>query len=75
MTENDDLTNTVNTFVNILDTEQKTVTKALIDSKLLYIYLTMPKAKRKDMEKLVPFVYKVEPDAVRDELYSHYGIK
>lgn len=71
---NENLTNTVNTFVNILDTEQKTVTKALIDSKLLYIYLTMPKAKRKDMEKLVPFVYKVEPDVVRDALYAHYGI-
>ena len=49
--------------------------KLILNSKLLYIYLTMPKAKRKDMEKLVPFVYKVEPDAVRDELYSHYGIK
>ena len=74
MNENDDLTNTVNTFVNILESEQKNVTRTLIDSKLLYIYLTMPKAKRKDMEKLVPFVYKVEPDVVRDALYAHYGI-
>lgn len=74
MTENENLTKTVNTFINILESDSENVTKPLIDSKLLYIYLTIPKAQKNDMKKLVPFVYKVEPDVVRDALYAHYGI-
>lgn len=70
---NDKLKDTVSVFVNILEYESKQIDKSLIDSKVLYTYLEMPKAKQNDMKKLVPFIFDVDPYEVKVALYKHYG--
>ena len=73
---NDKLKEAVNVFVNyVLLNETDKVDRALIDSKLLYIYLEMPKAKRNDMKKLAPVLFEVETDDLKAALYQHYGIE
>lgn len=71
---NEKINDAVNIFVTSIFNNDTKITKALIDSKLLYIFLSMPKAQRKDLKKLAPVIFEVDPNALKDALYKHYGL-